>query len=130
MNPSMHADLVLPALENCRNHLGMQQRADSRDEEGYGNLMTIQQFQNARQSGLRAKISGRERSGRGLATRQQIRFVVDIEADTHRYPRISRPGARSKLSPDPRTSHGSTQLFAGPIDAGLCDLLPKTRDRN
>jgi hypothetical protein len=52
--------------------------------------MTIQQLEHPRQSGFGAEISGRERSGRRLAARQQVRFVVDVEADTNRDTRASR----------------------------------------
>ena len=63
MNPSVYADLVTATLENGWDHLGMNYRADGRNEERRGNLIAVQQFENPRQAGLRAEIGGRQSRG-------------------------------------------------------------------
>src|SRR5260221_7397941 len=55
--PSVHSDLMLSVLEDCRDHFRMQDRAHCRNKESRRNLVLIQKAEYAWQSGLRAKIS-------------------------------------------------------------------------
>lgn len=41
MHPFMNSNLMFSVLEDCRNHLRMQDRADRRNKESRGNLMFV-----------------------------------------------------------------------------------------
>jgi len=70
----------------------MQDRAHGGNEERRGERVAIEQIENAREPGLRAEIGGGKRGGRSLSAGQQIRFVVDVEAQADGDARVVRPG--------------------------------------
>jgi hypothetical protein len=61
VDPPVDADLVASALHDHRDHVGMQQMTDRRDEEGRRQLMLVEQPQNPRQPVDGAVLAARDR---------------------------------------------------------------------
>ena len=119
VNPAVDADFVPTACEDRRDHLGVKEGAHGRNEKRRGNLMSVEQLQDARQSGLRTEIAGRQRRRRRVAACEQIRFVVDVEAETHGDARAVRPRRRCQLAADAGRPCRAPQLVIGPSRAGI-----------
>src|SRR5262249_30454495 len=63
-------------------------------------LIFIDELQNTRQPALGPKIGSRKSGGRGLPGGQQVRLVIDVEAEADCDARIARPGFRRQLAAD------------------------------
>jgi hypothetical protein len=126
VDPSVNANLVSPRLQDRRDHLGVQNRADRRNEERRRDRVLVEKREHPRQAFLRAKLGCGKRRGRRLARSQQIRFVVHVEAQAHGDPCIARPTLRGQLAARPNRRHGFLDLLLGPFDARLFrDLLSR-----
>src|SRR5262245_21732968 len=81
VNPAVHADLVPSALHDQRNHVGVEEVADSWNKEGRGQLMLVEQAQDARHAVDRAVLAARNRFGDEVAGGEIRSRVVDVEAE-------------------------------------------------
>ena len=125
VDPAVHCDLMAPALENGRNLLRVQEGAHRRNEERRRHLVPVEQFQNARQTTLSPEIRGAERGRGGLPARQEIRLVVNVEAEAHGHARVARPRSRRQLAPHACRRDGLPKLLFGPARARLRVGIPR-----
>ena len=91
VDPAVHADLVAAAFLDRRNHVGVEQVTDRGNEERRGDLMLVEQTQDARQPVDRAVLAARDRLGDQVAGREIGRCVVDVEAQSDRDTRAVGP---------------------------------------
>src|SRR5436305_3206876 len=120
----MDSDFILTVLEDGRNHLRMQECAHCGNEKRCGHLVVVQKLEHTRQSRLSAEIPCRKRVRQSLSGSQQIRLIIDIEAQAYGHAGMVRPRARSELSSHTGWSHGLPQLLLAQFCSRLGILVP------
>ena len=97
VNPAVDADLVASALQDRRDHVGVEQVADRGDEERRRQLVLVEQPQDARHAVDRAVLAARDRFRDQVAGGEIRGRVVDVEAQADRDARAV--GPRRRLQP-------------------------------
>ena len=122
VDPAVNADFVAAALQDLGNELGVDEGVDAGDEEGGGDIVAVEDGEEAGCAGLRAVVGGGERGGRGDAIAEEGRLGVVVEGEQDGDAGVIGPGRR-EFGTHGDGVDGVKDFLVGPEGAGLGDGL-------